>query len=141
MIHHSHTSTPIIHRIYKDEICVVILIYIHSESFRPVLQPHEISSKVVFRPLSMDERPTVVLGLLALWTGPENFDSRCQQPGELQTLSHTEAATHLRFCCPFRVQQGLPTDGTAHGPSPKFPNFGSSGRKWQKLLKLCECAL
>ena len=100
----------------------------HTQTFRPVLQPHEISSEVVFRPLSMDERPTVVLGLLALWTGPEKeFQEISAEPGELQLTLTTEAAAHLCFCCSFRVQQGLPTDGTAHGRSPKFG--GSRGSR------------
>ena len=30
-----------------------------------------LKTQVVFRPLSMDERPSVVIGLLALWTGPK----------------------------------------------------------------------
>ena len=103
---------------YTSEICVVRLI---NTTFVHVMQPHKIPSKVVFRPLSMDERPTVVLGLLALWTGPEQkYQQISAELWRIVTLTRTEAAAHLCFCCPFRLQQGLPTDGTAHGRSPKF---------------------
>ena len=68
----------------------------HTQTFRPVLQPHEISSEVVFRPLSMDERPTVVLGLLALWTGPEKeFPEISAEPWRIAT----DFDPH-RGCCP-----------------------------------------
>ena len=65
----------------------------------------------------------------------KNFQRFQQNPGELQlTLTHTEAAAHLCFCCSFRVQQGLPTDGTAHGRSPKFS--GSRAEVAEAMRKL-----